>query len=86
MMVWIKNNAGWLTSALAAMVIVIGWMSGAFGYVVATEAKPVIKEQIRIHQLEMEPRWVAIEMRQETLEIQSTESLRILRKLDPDNQ
>lgn len=85
-MKWLKDNMGWVASAFAITVILIGWMSGAFGYVVATEAKPVIKEQIRIHQLEVEPRWQALEMRQETLEMQSTESLKILRKLDPDNQ
>jgi len=52
------------------------------------EKKPemikVIETSVKTHELKMEPRWQAIEMRQETLEEQSTESLEILRKLDPD--
>jgi hypothetical protein len=84
-MKWIKSNVGWFTSMLAAFVILVGWLSGAFGYVVATEAKPAIKEEIRIHTLEVEPRFQALEMKQEAIVEQNEEALTILRKLDPDN-
>jgi hypothetical protein len=65
-MKWLKGNAGWLASLCAVAMILIGWLSGAFGYVVATEAKPVAKEvveqEMQFHELKMEPRLQAIEM------------------------
>ena len=89
-MKWLKNNIGWFGPAVFLVVALLGWSSGVFGFFVAIEAKPIAKEaaeeQIKTHELRMEPRWQAIEMRQETLEEQSTESLEILRKLDPDNE
>lgn len=63
---WIKENSGWVVSALGTLVIVIGFISGAFGQFVATEAEPIAKEvvatEVEVHELRVEPRLQAIEL------------------------
>jgi len=56
---------GWSASAIAVAVIIVGWMSGAFGAWVERRTEPMVKEvvveEIIIHELRMEPRLQAIE-------------------------
>ena len=65
-MKWVKENSGWVVSALGTLIIVLGFISGSFGQFVATEAEPVAKEvvesELKTHELKVEPRLQAIEM------------------------
>jgi hypothetical protein len=82
-MKWIKENAGWVVSALGTVVIILGFVSGVFGQFVATEAEPVAKEvvetELQTHVLEIEPRLQAIEMNGDH---NSTEIGKMQKKLD----
>lgn len=64
-MKWIKDNSGWVASAIGTILIVAGLMSGLFGSFVARETKPVVEEvvetELQMHVLEVEPRLQAIE-------------------------
>jgi hypothetical protein len=88
MVYWIKNNIGWIGPTAFLLAAVAVWSSGIFGFFVEIEARPVAQEaaeeEVVIHELRMEPRWIAIEMKQEALVEQNEEALKILRKLDPD--
>lgn len=87
---WLKSNINWFGPSIFLLVAVIVWASGAFGFLVEIEAKPVAKEvaeeEILIHELRVEPRLQAIEIQQKALADQSDEALQILRKLDPDGE
>lgn len=82
-MKWIKDNSGWVASAVGTLIIVVGFMTGLFGQLVATEAAPVAKEvvetELKTHVLEVEPRLQAIEM---TGDHNSLEIGKIQKKLD----
>jgi hypothetical protein len=87
---WMRKNIVWLGPSVFLLAAILAWGSGAFGFFVAIEAKPVAKEvaeeEVKIHELRMEPRLQAIEMQQKTMTKQSNEALKILRKLDPDGE
>jgi EAL domain-containing protein (putative c-di-GMP-specific phosphodiesterase class I) len=85
---WIRKNIGWIGPTAFLIAAIAVWSSGIFGFFVEIEARPVAQEvaeeEVVIHELRMEPRWVAIEIKQEALVQQNEEALKILRKLDPD--
>lgn len=64
-MKWMKENTGWIASLVGIVILLFGWLSGTFGEMVETKAAPVAhsvaQEEIRIHNLTVEPRMQAVE-------------------------
>lgn len=62
---WVRENSGWVASAVGTMLIIAGFMSGIFGTFIEKETKPVVEEvvetELQMHVLEVEPRLQAIE-------------------------
>ena len=80
-------------SGFAVAVILIGWLSGAFGFFLEMETKPIAKEAaeeaVQIHELKMEPRLQSIEyevteqrkVANESLDVQK-KTLEVLEKIE----